>query len=249
MVRVREMSKTANTVSSLWNSMQRLKTKHLKLFVLYLLLIAGGLWHLLGVLERTMTAGAPLAMAALAVWLAWEYFRMQRKPEEQKTAKSVVLAIWMLIVFAGSVFVEYLGVQTGIVFGTYSYGTTLKPTVGSVPLVIGFAWLSMLLSSMAVMERLLGRFGTVPLVLKALTVSLLMVIFDYIMEPAAVELGYWSWEGGIIPVQNYLAWFIISFVFVILAYGLNLFKKGVPVISRHAYYAQLMYFVLVNMKS
>lgn len=221
----------------------------IKKFVLYFLLIAGGLWHLLGVLEKTMTTGAPLAMVILAFWLIYEYARVHKRNAERGLRTGLGLAFWMFIVFSVSILIEYIGVRTGVIFGTYQYGSILKPTIGSVPVVIGFAWLNMILSSMAVAERFLPRSDKIPLTVKALVVSLLMVIFDFIMEPAAVELGYWSWEGGTIPFQNYLAWFLVSFIFMVLAYLLKLFKKGVPVITQHAYYAQLIYFILVNIKT
>jgi hypothetical protein len=33
-----------------------------------------------------------------------------------------------------------------------------------------------------------------------------------------MALDYWSWEGGAVPVHNYIAWFIISF-FAALSHG------------------------------
>ncbi len=44
-------------------------------------------------------------------------------------------------------FIEGLGVKTGKIFGHYYYGAVLSPFLWNVPLAIGFAWLSMLLSS------------------------------------------------------------------------------------------------------
>jgi putative membrane protein len=37
-----------------------------------------------------------------------------------------------------------------------------------------------------------------------------MVAFDFLMEPVATTTGMWSWEGGHIPLKNYLDWFLIS---------------------------------------
>jgi uncharacterized membrane protein len=30
------------------------------------------------------------------------------------------------------------------------------------------------------------------------------------MEPAAVKLGFWNWNGGHIPIHNYFSWFWTS---------------------------------------
>jgi hypothetical protein len=37
-------------------------------------------------------------------------------------------------------------------------------------------------------------------------------MFDWIMEPVAIRLDYWTWAGGDIPMQNYFAWFVIATV-------------------------------------
>jgi putative membrane protein len=225
-----------------------MKTKTLKIIIVYLLLVAGGLWHLLGVLQKVMTAGAPVAMGLLSIWLIYEYVKKQNESKESISG-TLLLGFWMLMVFAVSIAIEYIGVKTGLIFGTYNYGTNLEPTIGTVPVVIGFAWLNMILSSIAVAHIILTKMPGGSLLVKALLISLLMVFFDIIMEPAAVKLGYWSWQGGDIPFQNYIAWFLISYIFVIVGYGMNILKRNIPVISQHAYYAQLMYFILVNMKS
>ena len=82
--------------------------------------------------------------------------------------------------------------------------------------------------------------------MSALLVALLMVGFDIIMEPAAMHLDYWNWHDGQVPVQNYLAWLILGWIFAISGYAMGLFKKGVPKITQHAFYGQLIYFSLVN---
>ena len=38
----------------------------------------------------------------------------------------------------------------------------------------------------------------------------LATIFDALMEPVAVRLGYWQWSGGVIPWFNYASWWLVS---------------------------------------
>ena len=39
----------------------------------------------------------------------------------------------------------------------------------------------------------------------------LAVLFDWLIEPVAVKLGYWQWKGdGSIPMYNYICWAVIS---------------------------------------
>jgi putative membrane protein len=125
---------------------------------------------------------------------------------------------------------EMIGVHTGILFGNYAYGTILGPSVNDVPLLIGVNWFVTMIISSAAAAALLGfpgdalvhqntprsvRFGWLPLLGAGIA-----TVFDWIMEPIAVQLGFWSWSGdGSIPLLNYACWFIISFL-LILAAGL-----------------------------
>jgi putative membrane protein len=75
-----------------------------------------------------------------------------------------------------------------------------------------------------------------------------MTLFDFFMEKAAVKLNYWTWESGTIPIQNYIAWFVLGFVFSILGLKLGLFKTKITSKAVHLYIAQLIYFLMVTFK-
>ena len=83
----------------------------------------------------------------------------------------------------------------------------------------------------------------------AFLVALLMVCFDLIMEPAAVKLDYWTWMNDHIPLQNYLVWFGLGFIFATIGLQTGLFRRVLPRIAIHFYFAQLFYFGLVALKS
>lgn len=42
--------------------------------------------------------------------------------------------------------------------------------------------------------------------------GILAVFFDFLLEPVAIIFDYWNWNNNIIPLQNYAAWFFISFI-------------------------------------
>jgi putative membrane protein len=152
---------------------------------------------------------------------------------------------WSVAVIVSSFLIELAGVKTGVIFGAYEYGKTLQPTIMDVPLAIGFAWLGMIVSSAALSQRLLSsRLAGNPHGM-ALAIALLMVIFDFFMEPAAMRLGYWSWRDGVVPLQNYLAWFVLGYVFSYIGLRLGLFRQRQPALAMHAYFAQLVYFIMV----
>lgn len=120
--------------------------------------------------------------------------------------------------------VEVVGVNTGKIFGEYSYGNSLGFKWQGVPLIIGVNWFIIIYCSgiclHTFLTKIIIRVATdrkePPMVLKAMSVIMdgatLAVFFDWLMEPVAIKLGYWKWFGGDIPVYNYICWFIVSFI-------------------------------------
>lgn len=135
--------------------------------------------------------------------------------------------------------VEVVGVHTGRVFGAYAYGDVLGLKVANVPLLIGLNW-SMLVFAIGVP---LSRFRW-PLWCKVLAGSAAMVVLDLLIEPVAVHLGFWSWEGGVIPLRNYVAWGAVSMVFFTL-YFLVPLRRSNP-LAPYVLLAQVAFFAGLN---
>lgn len=106
--------------------------------------------------------------------------------------------------------IEVIGVQTGLLFGDYTYGSLLGFKVFGVPLTIGITWLLVCLSAW----HIVLFWSEKSLWLKVLLAGVLVVMFDLILEQFAVAYGLWSWAGGEIPLFNYLCWFIFGAAFV-----------------------------------
>ena len=51
---------------------------------------------------------------------------------------------------------------------------------------------------------------------RALIAATLMTAFDGLIEPVAIQAGWWAWEGVHVPWFNYASWWGISFVFYLL---------------------------------
>lgn len=126
-----------------------------------------------------------------------------------KKWRAVDVVVLLFIALTGYL-VEVLGVLTGHVFGSYSYGGALGIQAFNTPLIIGINWMLLVYCTFAILEpaRLFWP-------LKALLAALLMVTYDVVMEPVAMKLDMWDWAGGVIPMQNYQAWFVISVVFLV----------------------------------
>ena len=103
--------------------------------------------------------------------------------------------------------VEVVGVNTGIIFGEYTYGKTLGLTFFGTPLVMGINWINLSLASFGIIS-----FFTDKKTLLIILSSLLMVFFDFIIEPIAINLDFWSWEYITVPVHNYFGWFFCAII-------------------------------------
>lgn len=139
---------------------------------------------------------------SLCGWWLIERFRLAG------TVATAVIAV-------GSWATEHVGVITGWPFGLYRYNGVLQPEIGGiVPLAIPFAWLLVVPGSLEIARLLVGQ-GR-PLLQVALA-ALLAMVFDMVIEPAAVFInGYWTWlESGPIwgiPTANFVAWFALALI-------------------------------------
>ncbi|MEZ4901217.1 MAG: carotenoid biosynthesis protein [Spirosomataceae bacterium] len=117
--------------------------------------------------------------------------------------------------------VEALGVHTGLIFGEYNYGQTLGWKVIDIPAVIGINWLS-LIYAVGVMVNDWHHSK----IIKTFLAALIVVGLDILIEPVAIHFDFWSWATIKIPLQNYVAWYIISFGLLWLFYQLSFSKKN-----------------------
>ena len=117
-------------------------------------------------------------------------------------------ALWLMGAYVFTFFTEVVGVATGVIFGEYTYGKTLGWAWLGVPLIIAFNWVMVV--NGAVLLAKYGRNSCRQTAAVALLAGGLAAAFDFVMEPVAVRLDYWTWANGVIPLQNYGAWFVIG---------------------------------------
>lgn len=121
------------------------------------------------------------------------------------------LLFFLSIAFCIGFTSEVIGVQTGILFGDYSYGTNLGFKFLGVPIVIGLLWGVLAVSSASFLAQFPVLKKQAPFL-----AALLMLGIDYIMEPVAIASDFWNWNGTIVPLWNYICWFIIAWVLQII---------------------------------
>lgn len=117
--------------------------------------------------------------------------------------------------------VEMIGVNTGLPFGDYRYGSSLGIEVLGTPLLIGLNWVLLIYCTGALAERVIS----IPWV-KIWIGSILMVFIDLWMEPVAPGLDFWSFENGYAPVINFVGWFFTSIGLHWLFQGLQFNKTN-----------------------
>jgi putative membrane protein len=116
-------------------------------------------------------------------------------------------AIVFLIVAVVGYFIEVLGVTTGLIFGHYVYNTTLGFKFFETPLIIGVNWMLLTCSVVFSIEsKIKSKIGV------AFASACILVALDILIEPVAMHYDFWNWKDAVVPLKNYIAWFIISFI-------------------------------------
>lgn len=143
---------------------------------------------------------------------------------------------------------EVIGIQTGILFGNYFYGTILGPQLGGVPFIIGTNWLICIYACGVLSHQVLpptlsnkNRHTYPPPIrtfFRILLGASLMLLLDVAIEPVAVTMDFWQWENSQIPTWNYTTWFLLS-CFLLVIFELLSFDKNNKV-------AIIMYFTLLS---
>lgn len=153
--------------------------------------------------------------------------------------KSMSFILWFVISYISTFIIEVIGVKSKFVFGDYSYGNVLGLKILEVPLIIGVNWVIIVLGAISTSNRLFGnKFFVV------IAVGTIATVFDYLLEPIAMKLGYWNWFNNVIPLQNYIAWFIIasalSIVFIKMKIDIN------KSLAEKYLYMQIVFFLILN---
>jgi putative membrane protein len=208
------------------------------------------LFHITGVLGILFTPfkdwfviSTPLVLLTMFILLANTQIKLSKD-----------YALFFLIAFVIGMTTEIIGVNTGLLFGHYQYGQVLGPKLFGVPLLIGLNWFvivfcsgSLLTQCVDLIERkfninLAAAASTFIIILGGATIA---TCFDFILEPVAVKLNFWSWDRGYIPLFNYVCWFIISAI--LLSIKMYLKKMRVNTFATSLLIIQSVFFLMLNL--
>jgi putative membrane protein len=208
------------------------------------------LFHGTGVLGILFTPYKDLFVSSTPLVLLFMFFLLANT--QLKAIKNFLLSF--AIAFVISMGTEIIGVNTGLLFGQYQYGPVLGPKILGVPWLIGLNWFvivycsgSFLVHSLELMKskfniRVTATSSTAMIVLGGAAMA---TFFDFILEPVAVKLNFWTWNNGDIPLYNYLCWFLVSAV--LLRINLQLKQVNAHVFASSLLIIQAVFFLMLHL--
>jgi bisanhydrobacterioruberin hydratase len=153
-----------------------------------------------------------LLMVGLLIW---------NQPEKNSS-----FFLFLLVAFITGMGVEMIGVNTATLFGVYQYGNLMGPKLNGVPWLIGLNWFVLIFCCGILITKMhhwleqqyeLLDINLAPWVSKLsllVDAAFLATLFDWLMEPVAMKLGFWEWKDSTVPMYNYGCWFVISLILV-----------------------------------
>ncbi|TKK70922.1 carotenoid biosynthesis protein [Ilyomonas limi] len=220
--------------------------QHIALFVVLLFHVSGAIGILYTPYKDWFVQNTPLNLLIMAVLLIITQLQ-----------KNISFFLFFATACITGFVVELIGVGTGHLFGNYQYGKVLGIQYDGVPLLIGINWFIIMYCT-GIISQSLQSWSTKQLAVMQAEVkpsvqfisfitdgALLATLFDFVMEPVAVRLGYWQWLGnGDIPLYNYTCWFVISMLLLAI-FKLLPFEKNNP-LAVHLFIIQLLFFLLLR---
>jgi putative membrane protein len=142
-----------------------------------------------------------LAFTPINLFISFVLLFVNQKQLESKELKSA-----FLIFFIGMIS-EILGVNYGLIFGDYVYLDNLGFKILGVPVLIGVNWI--------ILTFITGSLSSFIFKNKYVSIfmgAILMIGLDLLIEPVAPLLGFWIFDLQIVPLQNYIGWFVIGII-------------------------------------
>ncbi len=137
------------------------------------------------------------------------------------------IIIFFIVVSATTFIAEYLGVNTGRLFGEYYYNTIGNgPLVGGVPPLLMLTYISITYGAYWVIRILLGDFGIIKgyrIVWFSILGGLVATLTDLVADPvnSTVNQVYIWTKGGIffgVPYENFTGWLLeMTIVFIVIS--------------------------------
>ena len=197
----------------------------ISIFTIWLFQISGALGIVLGNAEWFI----PLTPLCLSIFLLLIY--INNRPNNYQ---------FFIISYSLGALCELIGVNTGILFGNYSYGDTLGLKLFNVPLVMGVNWFITVYISSSIADKIVNTNY-----LKIILSLLLILFLDICIEPVAPKMDMWKLTGyEHAPITNYITWAFIALPLIFIYFKQNI--KTNFYLSLNIYFSQILFFIAIN---
>ncbi len=185
--------------------------RNISIFIAILFHVCGAIGILYSPYKDWFIANTPFNLLLMTALLFWV--------QEKKNAGFFLFFVMSFLVGVGT---EMIGVNTGALFGSYHYSDIMGKKLNGVPYLIGVNWFMVIFCTGIMMTKFINiveeKYDALGIRLKPFLATfslifdgaLIATFFDYNLEPAAIKLSFWKWEGGEPPIFNYVCWFVIS---------------------------------------
>ncbi len=155
--------------------------------------------------------------------------------------------LWALLGFY-ALGIETLAIFTGFPYGHFGYSELLGGKLfGVTPWTVFLAWSPLMAGAWAIAATIFSN-----AVLRAAAAAVTTMIFDLVLDPGAVRLGFWQYEGGGVfygvPVSNFLGWLVSGLIGAALIEAFLLLKKPllpVPVQLASSAYLMIVFWAAI----
>ncbi len=206
--------------------------------------ICGAAGILLSDYKEWFISSSPITVLLMSVLIIFT--------QKEKNTNFIVFA---MLCFMIGLLTEMIGVNTGYLFGNYEYGNVLGPKIFGVPWLIGINWFVVIYCAGCtthIVEAWILKQTGAEIMLSTrmqhlsfiIDTALLAVFFDWLIEPVAIKLGYWSWLENDIPFYNYVCWFLISLILSSAMRFLSFNKANLFAV--HLFIIQGLFFLLLR---
>lgn len=167
--------------------------RNISIVTVWLFNIAG-IIGILSPLSEVFLKLTPLNLSMYVMLIFWNL-------ESQRSNFMIAFSIPFFIGFI----TEYLGVNYGWIFGDYIYGENLGVKIGGVPFMICVNW-----TVLTIITADIAMIIHKNLIVRSLIGGMFMMLLDLLIEVSAPRFDFWEFESNTVPLQNYLAWFVIG---------------------------------------
>ena len=175
------------------------RLKHAAIAAAIIVLIVGAWFVTRSPLPDPSHAFSAVIIILLLVPSAWAAFRWLGR----RDAAILFAALGVL-----ALSIETTAIATGVLYGHFSYSDALGwKLFGLTPWTVAFAWTPLVLAAWTVSARRFERPAS-----RVAATALCLVIFDLILDPGAVALGFWRFDNAGefygVPLSNFAGWLV-----------------------------------------